>query len=105
MKKSIVTEIVNFEISPDLQEIEFIEIVNFLEESFHMRQSGYIDSELLKGKENNWTIIMHWKSIDEVKQASRLMMKDASTASFRSVIIPTSVKMSYLEQVDTWKIE
>jgi len=103
MKKNIVTEIVSFEIVTGLSKNDFIDIVRIVEEEFHMRQSGYIDSELLRGKKNCWTIIMHWESLEQVKQASKLMMKEKITENFRQVIIPTSVKMSYLEQVKTWK--
>lgn len=102
MNKKIVTEIVNFDITTNLSEIDFINIVKVVEEEFHMKQSGYIDSELLKGKNNCWTIIMHWESLDEVRQASKLMMKDPITEYFRQAVIPTSVKMSYLEQMQTW---
>lgn len=103
MKRKIVTEIVNFEITTNLSESDFINIVRMVEEEFHMKQSGYIDSELLKGKKKCWTIVMHWESMEQVKQTSKLMMKDNITEDFRQVIIPTSVKMSYLEQVQTWK--
>jgi hypothetical protein len=105
VKRKIVTEIVNFEITANLSENEFINIVKVVEEEFHMKQSGYIDSELLKGKNNCWTIIMHWESFDRVKQASKLMMKDPITENFRKVVIPTSVKMSFLEQMQTWNKE
>ncbi len=105
MKPNIVTEIVNFEIVKNLSESDFIKIVGIVEEKFHMKQSGYIDSELLKGKGSCWTIIMHWESLEEVKQASKSLMKDAITDAFRKAIIPNSVKMSYLKQVETWKIE
>lgn len=105
MKRNIVTEIVNFEIVKDLSESDFMNIIEIVEEKFHMKQSGYIDSELLKGKKNCWTIIMHWESLEQVKQASKLMMKEKLTENFREAIIPTSVKMSFLEQVKIWKIE
>ncbi len=103
MKKKMVTEIVNFEIDPNLAEADFIDIVHSVEELFHKNQSGYVDSELLKGKGNSWAMLMHWESMEEVKQASKLMMQDALTAEFRQAIIPTSVKMSYLWQLKCWK--
>ena len=102
MDKKVITEIVSFEINKDVSNGQFVEIVNLAEKDFHMNQNGYIDSELVKGKENKWTIIMHWESLEEVKQASKLMMKDLKTEKFRKVIIPTSVKMTYYEQVQTW---
>ena len=103
MNRKVITEIVSFEIISNVSNSDFINIVRSVEEEFHIKQNGYIDSELVKGTKNCWTIIMHWESLEEVKQASKLMMKDPITENFRQVVIPTSVKMSYLEQCKTWK--
>jgi hypothetical protein len=102
MDKKIVTEIVSFDIDAAVSNETFKEIVNSLEKDFHMKQAGYIDSELLKGRNNSWTMIMHWKSLQEVKLASKLLMKSDLTTSFREAIISSTVKMSYLEQVNKW---
>lgn len=53
MDKKVITEIVSFEIHNSIAVESFIEIVNLLELDFHMKQPGYIDSELAKGRENS----------------------------------------------------
>jgi len=102
MDKKVITEIVSFEINDSISIETFTEIVTSLEIEFHMKQAGYIDSELVKGKENSWTIIMHWESLEEVKLASKLLMKSDLTKEFRDAIIPSTVRMMYLEQIKTW---
>lgn len=102
MNKNVVTEIVSFDIDESISNETFKEIVDFVEIKFHLLQSGYIDSELLKGKNNSWTMIMHWESLDEVKHASKLLMKSDLTEAFRQAIIPSTVKMNYLEQFNKW---
>lgn len=102
MDKKLVTEIVSFDIDNAISDENFKEIVNSVEIEFHMKQAGYIDSELVKGKNNSWTMIMHWESLEEVKHASKLLMKSDLTTSFRQAIIPSTVKMSYLEQIKKW---
>lgn len=102
MDKKLITEIVSFEIVDSISEETFKEIVNSVELEFHKKQSGYIDSELVKGKDNLWTMIMHWELLKEVKLASKLLMKSDLTSEFREAIIPSTVKMSYLEQVKKW---
>lgn len=102
MNKNIVTEIVSFDIDESIANETFKEIVDSVEIEFHMLQSGYIDSELLKGKNNSWTMIMHWESLEEVKLASKLLMKSDLTERFRQAIIPSTVKMNYLEQINKW---
>ena len=102
MDKKLVTEIVSFDIDNAIFDEVFKEIVNSVEVEFHMQQAGYFDSELVKGKSNSWTMIMHWESLKEVKLASKLLMKSDLTTTFRQAIIPSTVKMSYLEQIKKW---
>lgn len=102
MDKKLVTEIVSFDIDNAISDEAFKEIVNSVEVKFHMKQPGYIDSELVKGKNNSWTMIMHWESLKEVKLASKLLMKSDLTTNFRQAVIPSTVKMSYLEQIKKW---
>jgi len=100
----MVTEIVEFEILPDLLIEDFTAIVDNLEKAFHMHQQGYIDSELVKGKQNRWAMVMHWERMEDVKQASKQLMKDERAADFREALIPTSVRMLYLEQMKNWQL-
>lgn len=103
MDNTIVTEIVEFKIIPSITDEEVLKIVNALEENFHSQQRGFIDTELLKGKETGqWLMIQHWKSMDDVKETVKMMMKVPITEEFRQAIDPRSVKMSLLEQVKTW---
>jgi hypothetical protein len=102
MNKNVVTEIVSFDIDESISNETFKEIVDSVETGFHMLQSGYIDSELVKGRKNSWTMIMHWESVEEVKLASKLLMKSDLTEQFRQAIIPSTVKMNYLMQIKKW---
>jgi len=104
MDKNVITEIVSFDIDPSISDETLKAIVQTVETEFHMKQPGYIDSELVKGRDNAWTMIMHWASLQEVKNASKLLMKSDLTVSFRQAIIPSSVKMSYLEQIQHWSL-
>lgn len=100
----MVTEIVTFEINEATNEETFIEVVDRLELTFHMTLNGFIDCELAKGKDHKWTMVMHWQSIDTVKRASKLMMKEAVTEKFREALIPTSVKITVYEHVKRWDL-
>ncbi|MFO7655527.1 MAG: hypothetical protein R6W78_00505 [Bacteroidales bacterium] len=102
MDKNVITEIVSFDIDESIANETFKEIVDLVEIEFHMLQSGYIDSELVKGRNNSWTMIMHWESLEEVKLASKLLMKSELAEKFRQAIIPSTVKMNYLEQINKW---
>lgn len=103
MEKKVITEIVSFDIDESIANETFKDIVASVEIEFHMLQSGYIDSELVKGINSSWTMIMHWESLEEVKLASKLLMKSDLTERFRQAIIPSTVKMKYLEQINKWR--
>ena len=69
---------------------------------FHSQQKGLIDAELVKGKDDKWAMIQHWESMDDVKEAIKLMMQESSTEEFRQVVDPKTVKISLLEQIKIW---
>ena len=102
MDKKVVTEIVEFKFSPEIADEECVRIINTLEEKFHSQQKGFLDTELVKGKDNHWVMIQHWASMEDTKAVVKLMMKEPATEEFRKAIDPTSVKMQLLEQVKIW---
>ncbi len=103
MNTQIVTEVVNFTITPGITDEGFVQCVHKLEENFHKTLPGYIDSELAKGKDGQWAMVMHWESLEQVKQASKLMMQTPSTGNSQ-YLDPKSVKIVLLDQKQTWKI-
>ena len=103
MNNTIITEVVEFRLNKAMTDEEFINIVDALENNFHSKQKGFIDTELLRGKEaGQWKMIQHWESLNDAKEVVKTMMKVPITEEFRRSIDPTSVKMSLAEQVKTW---
>ena len=102
MDKKVITEVVSFDITDSISVEAFREIVHALEIEFHMKQAGYIDSELAKGRNASWTMIMHWESLNEAKLASKELMGSPLTERFRNAVIPSSVKMGFSEQIQKW---
>ncbi|MBP9021816.1 MAG: antibiotic biosynthesis monooxygenase [Spirochaetes bacterium] len=101
---NIFAEIVEFVISENISQSEFIEIVDSLENKFHSQMKGFRDTELVKGKKDHeWIMIQHWDSFDDCKSAVQSMMKSECTEKFRSVIVAQSVKMTILERCGYWK--
>lgn len=101
-----ITEIVKLGTVKDVSREDFMEIVNDLEIKFHAIQPGYIDTELIiDEKSEEWTMIQHWDSIENLKNASGKMFKESSTEKFRSVLDPQKVKISIHSQIKTWKLE
>lgn len=104
MNKNVCTEIVEFQVISGITDEESIKIVEYLEENFHSKQNGFIDTELVKVNEGSqWIMIQHWESIEESKEASKMMMKMPITENFRKSLNPKTVKIKYLNQVKKWK--
>lgn len=99
----IITEIVRMKTVEGVTKDEFIGIVDGLERNFHSRQKGFIGTELLyHDEENEWYMIQHWNSKDELKQASKKIFIDKDAEDFVKSLKKQSVKMLLLPQIATW---
>lgn len=103
MNKYMCTEIAEFQVISKVTDEEFIKIVEELEENYHSIQKGFIGTELVKGNEHcQWIMIQHWESIEEAREASKMMMKTPITESFRQALDPRTIKIRYLTHVKRW---
>lgn len=101
---SIVTEIVTMKTAQEMTKGEFVSIVDVLERTFHSKQPGFIDTELLyNGESNEWAMIQHWDSMEELKTASSKMFQDQGAALFIKAVDPASIKMSIFTKIKTWR--
>ena len=98
-----ITEIVTMNCIPGIGKAEFVGIVDGLERGFHMRQSGYIDTELLcDDKDDTWIMIQHWESEEQMKAASKQMFRDAATERYRASIDPKNIKIVACPTLKLW---
>lgn len=99
----IVTEIVIMKTISGTSKEDFEGIVDELEKNFHSKQSGFIDSELLYDEEaNEWCMVQHWMSAEQLKAASKKMFQAEESALFVKTLDPKTVKMKVLPQIKTW---
>lgn len=99
----VITEIVTMKTMNSIPKDGFISIVDRLECDFHSKQSGFIDSELLYDEQNNlWIMIQHWKSLEQLKAASKKIFKDSDAEAFVKSLNPKSVKMTIAPQIKVW---
>lgn len=100
---SILTEIVTVKTVEGINNDDFISIVDSLEKNYHSKQPGFIDTELLyNDKDDEWIIIQHWGSLDDLKAASKSMFNNPITDTFVKALNPKSVKMTMLPQLGAW---
>lgn len=101
---NVITEIIMMKTVEGIGEEEFIYVVNSLEENFHAKQTGFIDTELLyNDKVSEWIMIQHWDSFETLKSASQKIFHDKAAKSFVESLRKESVKMIILPQIRKWK--
>ena len=103
-QNEIATEIVNFKTINGISDNELIKIINNLDTNFLSKTKGYIDTELIKGnEEQTWIIIIHWRTMVEGNKAIKEFANSPLTAEYRNVLDPKSVSFHFTEQIQTWK--
>ena len=75
-QNEIATEIVKFKTINGISDNELIKIIYNLDTNFLSKTKGYIDTELIKGKEEQtWIIILHWRTMVEGNEAIKEFFK------------------------------
>lgn len=99
-----VTEIVGFKTVDGVSADELIQIINKLDDDYLSKTKGYIDTELVKGKEeHSWIVIIHWRSMAEASEAIQDFPASDLTKDFRRIQDPKSISFHFAEQVQLWK--
>ena len=99
-----VTEIVSFKTINGISDNELISIINNLDTNFLSKTKSYIDTELIKGKEEqSWTIIIHWRTMAEATEVIKEFANSPLTEEYRNVLDPQSVNFHFTDQIQTWK--
>lgn len=106
MKTGIITEIVDFKVISNTPDEKVVGIVDLVEKELHFKQSGFIDTELVKGEEENrWLMIHHYASLNEIKEAGKNKANGRLLEEFAKVIDLNSVKILLFEQIQSWTNE
>ncbi len=102
MENLTVTEIVTFKTAEAYSDNTLIQIVDSLNKNFMTKQAGYLDTELIKGKEERaWMMILHWESMELAKEVSKVFVKSPDTEEYRNAL--AEVNLHFTEQVKFWK--
>ena len=88
--KNLIVEISQFKLASGVSDEEFLQEVEAIQTNFFEKYSGYIDSEFLKDKDNQWIKITHWSSMEEVQHVSQAMRGNPVAQSFMQKVSITS---------------
>lgn len=94
---SIAVEIVHFKIKARTNEQEFLQAsADMIQELGKL--SGFIDRELLKGEDGQWTDLVHWKSMEHALKATDDVMRLPLCLAYFGLIDDTSLQMMHFTQ-------
>jgi len=99
-----VTEIIEMTVKEGVSDEKFIEVLDKLETEFHMKSAGYIDSEVFKGNDGTWFLIMHWESMELLMVSGKEMRVSEKTASFFQTLDMSKLRVQFNEQIKAWSI-
>ncbi len=103
-QNEIATEIVNIKTINGISDSELIKIINNLDTNFLSKTKGYIDTELIKGKEEQtWIVIIHWRTMEEGNEALKEFANSPLTEEYRNAIDPQNMSFHFTDQIWTWK--
>ncbi len=66
--KNLIVEISQFKLASGMSEEEFLKEAEEAETTFFEKQGGYIGSELLRDKSNQWVKVTNWNSMKMCKK-------------------------------------
>lgn len=99
----MITEIIELKAKEGVSKEEFIEVLDKVECNFHMKQKGFVATELAKGDENNWVLIQYYESMEDIKLVGEKIPQSDVMKEFSKLIVEGSVNIKFLERVRTWE--
>ena len=97
--KNLIVEISQFKLASGMSEEEFLKEAEEAETTFFEKQGGYIGSELLKDKSNQWAKVTNWNSMEDVRKAAKAMLNSPVAQSLMQKIDSSSILCNFYEKV------
>ena len=97
--KNLIFEISQFKLASGMSEEEFLKEAEEAETTFFEKQGGYIGSELLKDKSNQWAKVTNWNSMEDVRKAAKAMLNSPVAQSLMQKIDSSSILCNFYEKV------
>ena len=101
--KNLIVEISQFKLASGMSEEEFLKEAEEAETNFFEKQGGYIGSELLKDKSNQWAKVTNWNSMEDVRKAAKAMLNSPVAQSLMQKIDSSSILCSFYKSMRRYR--
>ncbi len=98
MDKKISIEHVRGKLKNGIDEKSVMPVLDSMHELIE-KQPGFISREIFKGEGRLIGAVVHWNSLDEAKQAERLVHESPVSAQLFSLLEPDSMSVEFLEVI------
>ncbi|MEJ8814302.1 antibiotic biosynthesis monooxygenase [Variovorax ureilyticus] len=88
-----VVEVVTFRLKPGVSAAEFARVDEQVELQHVSQQPGFISRESAVGTNNDWLVIVHWRSVPDAEASMGSFEKAPAAASFMSKIEGPTMSM------------
>ncbi len=91
--QSHVIEVVTLKIRPGVSVSEFTDIDKAVEQEHVSRQPGFISRESAPGRDRDWLVIVHWRSVKDADASMNSFASAPSAQKFMGSIEPDTMVM------------
>ncbi len=98
MDKKVVIEHVRGKLKSGVDEKTVMEALDAMHE-FIEKYSGFISREIFKGEDGLIGALVYWNSLEEAKQAEKLVHESPISAKLFSLLDPDSMGVEFLEVI------
>ena len=92
-KTAAVIEVATFQLKQGVTPAEFAVVDKAMENDYIAKQHGFVKRESAVGPNNEWLVIVHWKSLKDADASMATFEKAAPTAAFMSKLDASTMSM------------
>lgn len=89
-----VIEVVTLKIKPGISYKEFKKIDKAVEDQHVSKQPGFISRESAAGQNQEWVVIVHWRSVEDADASMKSFTAAPAAGKFMQSIDSSSMKMT-----------
>ena len=98
MNKKVVIELVRGKLKSGVDEKTVMEALDTMHDLIE-KNPGFISREIFKGEDRLIGAVVHWSSLEEAKQAEKLVHESPVSAKLFSLLDPDSMGVEFLEVI------
>jgi heme-degrading monooxygenase HmoA len=92
-KADAVIEVATFQLKQGVTAAEFAVVDKAMERDYIAKQPGFLSREAAAGPNNEWLVIVHWKSLKDADASMASFEKAAPTGAFMAKLDTSTVSM------------